>query len=67
MQITENTLIIGVDIAKRKHVARTIDDHGRDLVKRLMFEGFKDLLTCSNMSNDTQRFLLAWNQQDTVG
>ena len=49
MQITENTLIIGVDIAKRKHVARAIDDRGRDLVKRLVFEntlpGFKDLLT----------------------
>ena len=29
MQINENTLIIGVDIAKRKHVARAIDDRGR--------------------------------------
>ena len=37
-QVTENTLIIGVDIAKRKHVARAIDDRGRDLVKRLVFE-----------------------------
>src|SRR5699024_9120849 len=49
MQINENTLIIGVDIAKRKHVARAIDDRGRDLVKRLVFDnsldGFTNLLT----------------------
>lgn len=36
-QINEQTLIIGIDIAKRKHVACTIDDRGRDLVKRLVF------------------------------
>lgn len=29
-QINENTLIIGVDVAKKKHVARVIDDRGRD-------------------------------------
>lgn len=44
MQITENTLIIGVDIAKHKHVARAIDDRGIDLTKRFVFhntlEGF---------------------------
>lgn len=49
MQINENTLIIGVDIAKHKHVARAVDDRGRDLVKRLVFEnslsGFTTLLT----------------------
>lgn len=27
-QINEQTLIIGIDIAKRKHVACTIDDRG---------------------------------------
>lgn len=47
-QINEHTLIIGVDIAKRKHVARAIDDRGRDLVKRLVFpnslQGFSDLI-----------------------
>lgn len=36
-QINENTLIIGVDVAKKKHVARVIDDRGRDLAKRLVF------------------------------
>nr|WP_254901157.1 IS110 family transposase [Tuberibacillus sp. Marseille-P3662] len=47
-QINEQTLIIGVDVAKRKHVARAIDDRGRDLVKRLVFtnslQGFLNLI-----------------------
>ncbi|WP_079527766.1 IS110 family transposase [Halobacillus hunanensis] len=47
-QINEQTLIIGVDVAKHKHVARAIDDRGRDLSKRLIFsnsmQGFSDLL-----------------------
>ncbi|GEN56112.1 hypothetical protein GCM10012290_07340 [Halolactibacillus alkaliphilus] len=67
MQITENTLIIGVDIAKRKHVARAIDDRGRDLVKRLVFENTLPGLKHSSKSNDAQTLLLAWNQQDTIG
>lgn len=58
-QVTENTLIIGVDIAKRKHVARAIDDRGRDLVKRLVFEntllGFKDLLTWTETLKTVER------------
>lgn len=36
-QITEQTLIIGVDVAKKKHVARAVDDRGKDLAKRLIF------------------------------
>ncbi len=51
-QITEETIIIGIDIAKHKHVARAIDDRGRDLVKRLVFAnnltGFKQLLDWAN-------------------
>lgn len=47
-QITEETIIIGIDVAKHKHVARAIDDRGRDLAKRLVFAntftGFKQLL-----------------------
>ncbi len=47
-QINEQTLIIDVDVAKHKHVARAIDDRGRDLSKRLIFsntmQGFNDLL-----------------------
>ncbi|HLS07701.1 IS110 family transposase [Lentibacillus sp.] len=55
-QINEQTLIIGVDIAKRKHVARAIDDRGRDLVKRLVFtnslQGFSNLIEWSESLSD---------------
>ncbi|SFD76725.1 Transposase, partial [Lentibacillus persicus] len=47
-QITEETLIVGIDIAKKKHVARAQDDRGIDLGKRLVFEnnisGFERLI-----------------------
>ena len=46
-QITENTLIVGVDIAKHKHVARAQDFRGIDLANRLVFtndlKGFQTL------------------------
>lgn len=48
-QITPSTLIIGIDIAKDKHVARAQDDRGIEFGKRLIFEnrihGFESLLT----------------------
>ncbi len=37
-QITPSTLIIGIDIAKDKHVARAQDDRGIEFGKRLIFE-----------------------------
>lgn len=47
-QITPTTLIIGVDIAKHKHVARAQDDRGYQYGKPLTFEnqiyGFQQLL-----------------------
>ncbi|MFE7064237.1 IS110 family transposase [Sutcliffiella sp. NPDC057660] len=47
-QITPSTLIIGIDIAKDKHVARAQDDRGIEFGKRLVFEnrihGFQLLL-----------------------
>lgn len=47
-QITPSTLVIGVDIAKDKHVARAQDDRGYEFGKRLIFEnrieGFEVLL-----------------------
>ncbi|SDI70979.1 IS110 family transposase, partial [Natribacillus halophilus] len=47
-QITPETLIIGVDIAKNKHVARAIDDRGFEFGKRINFtndlEGFETFL-----------------------
>lgn len=47
-QITPSTLIIGIDIAKDKHVARAQDDRGIEFGKRVIFEnrihGFQTLL-----------------------
>ncbi|APB37177.1 IS110 family transposase [Heyndrickxia coagulans] len=47
-QITASTLIIGIDVAKDKHVARAQDDRGIEFGKRLIFEnrfhGFQTLL-----------------------
>src|SRR5690625_688771 len=47
-QITPSTLIVGIDIAKDKHVARAQDDRGLEFGKRLIFEnrihGFEKLL-----------------------
>lgn len=47
-QITPSTLIVGIDIAKDKHVARMQDDRGMEFGKRLFFEnrihGFQQLL-----------------------
>lgn len=46
-QITNTTLIVGIDIAKDKHVARAQDHRGMEFGKRLIFEnrieGFKKL------------------------
>lgn len=45
MQITESTLVIGVDIAKKKHYARAFDWRGIELDKTISFastyQGFK--------------------------
>jgi transposase len=47
-QITPSTLIVGIDVAKDKHVARAQDDRGFEFGKRLIFEnrihGFQTLL-----------------------
>lgn len=47
-QIKPTTLIIGIDIAKDKHVARAQDDRGLEFGKRIIFEnrihGFQTLL-----------------------
>ena len=58
-QVSENTLVVGIDIAKHKHFACAIDDRGRMLEKsfpilqtRDGFEGFyKRLLTLKNTHN----------------
>lgn len=69
-QITDKTLIIGIDVAKDKHVARAIDDRGRDLAKRLVFEngltGFKELLDWTqNLSEQTNRPNLIFGLEPT--
>jgi transposase len=47
-QITPSTLVIGIDVAKEKHVARAQDDRGLEFGKRLIFQnridGFELLL-----------------------
>jgi len=47
-QITSATLIVGIDVAKDKHVARAQDDRGIEFGKRLIFEnrihGFQKLV-----------------------
>ncbi|WP_276717572.1 IS110 family transposase [Caloranaerobacter azorensis] len=52
LQITESTLIIGIDIAKHTHVARAQDFRGIELGKYIKFdnsiEGFEKLLVWTN-------------------
>jgi len=47
-QISQTTLIVGIDIAKDKHVARAQDDRGFEFGKRVIFDnrihGFEQLL-----------------------
>lgn len=69
-QITEETIIIGIDVAKHKHVARAIDDRGRDLAKRLVFAntftGFKQLLEWAHhLLDETNRHKLILGMEPT--
>lgn len=54
-QIKNTTLVVGIDIAKYDHVARCIDDRGRDLDKHLefsnSFEGFEVLIEWIEKNN----------------
>lgn len=47
-QITSKTLIVGIDVAKHKHVARAQDDRGYEFGKRLFFDnsisGFEQMI-----------------------
>lgn len=69
-QMTEETIIIGIDVAKHKHVARAIDNRGRDLAKRLVFAntfvGFKELLEWANqLLVETNRHKLILGMEPT--
>ena len=52
MQVTESTLVIGVDIAKKKHYARAFDWRGIELDKTISFkstyQGFKNFEEWAN-------------------
>jgi transposase len=47
-QIHSDTVIVGIDIAKHKHIARVVDDRGKELARPLAFantqQGFQQLL-----------------------
>ncbi|WP_035416917.1 IS110 family transposase, partial [Bacillus sp. MB2021] len=47
-QVSEKTLVIGIDIAKQKHFACAVDDRGRVLEKSFPFyqseDGFEQLV-----------------------
>jgi transposase len=45
-QVTENTIVIGVDIASERHYARAIDWRGIELDKVFSFENSKEGFTC---------------------
>lgn len=63
-QISENTLVIGVDIAKKKHYARAFDYRGIELDKVIKFKanggGFKSFI------NWTQRIAKRHGKKRTV-
>src|SRR5699024_4508106 len=73
-QITPSTLIVGIDIAKDKHVARFQDDRGMEFGKRVFFDnrihGFELLLErVAHIQKDEGKptSYLALNQRDTIG
>lgn len=50
-RITEGTLVVGVDIAKHTHVARSVDWRGIELGKPLAFENTRSGLEGLEWSN----------------
>ena len=59
MRITEDTIVIGIDIAKYKHYARFIDYRGNLIYKTISFEnskcGFDKLIDSINMVKEKNR------------
>ncbi len=53
MRITENTIVVGIDIAKRKHYARFVDYRGNLIYKTISFDnnqcGFEKLIEAINI------------------
>ena len=66
-QVSENTLVIGIDTAKHKHFACAIDDRGRVLQKsfrivqsHLGFEGFYERLMALRTAHKKQEILVGF-------
>ena len=66
-QVTENTLVIGIDIARHKHFACAIDDRGRVLQKsfpivqsHLGFEGFYERLLALKTAHGKEEILVGF-------
>lgn len=73
-QITSSTLIVGVDIAKFKHVARAQDYRGVEFGKPIAFEnnreGFGLFVSWFEKLTTEQGFqdvIAAWNLPVTIG
>ncbi len=70
-QITPSTLIIGIDIAKDKHVARAQDDRGLDFGKRLVFEnrifGFEALVKWAEQHQEKHKKESRYFRRRTYG
>ena len=66
-QVSENTLVIGIDIAKHKHFACAIDDRGRVLQKsfpivqsHVGFEGFYERLLALKTAHGKEEILIGF-------
>ncbi|WP_341299573.1 IS110 family transposase [Lysinibacillus sp. FSL H8-0500] len=66
-QVSEQTLVIGIDIAKHKHFACAIDDRGRVLQQsfpiaqsRIGFEGFYERLLALKAAHGKQEILVGF-------
>lgn len=66
-QVSENTLVIGIDIAKHKHFACAIDDRGRVLQKsfpiiqsRIGFDAFYERLLALKATHEKQEILVGF-------
>lgn len=66
-QVSENTLVIGIDIAKHKHFACAVDDRGRVLQKsfpivqsRAGFDSFYERLLALKATHEKQEILVGF-------
>ena len=66
-QVSEKTLVIGIDIAKHKHFACAVDDRGRVLQKsfpivqsRIGFEAFYERLLALKVAHEKQDILVGF-------